>query len=49
MLLVAIAFFSASCERHDFEGPNGTKQLHGHGDHQDGVHGDGHGQDKQHH
>ena len=48
LLLAAIAFFSASCERHEFEGPNGTKQLHEHGHHGD-HHGDDHGKDKEHH
>ena len=28
LLLVAVSFFSVSCERHEFEGPDGTKQLH---------------------
>jgi hypothetical protein len=32
MLLVAYGFFAASCERHEFEGPDGTRQIHdGHG------------------
>ena len=39
LLLAALAFFTASCERHEFEGPNGTKQLHEHGHHGD-DHGD---------
>ncbi|NQX00289.1 hypothetical protein HQ447_06485 [bacterium] len=39
ILLVAVSGFAVSCERHDFEGPDGTKQLnqaHGaaaHGEH----------------
>ena len=48
LLLAALAFFTASCERHEFEGPNGTKQLHEHGHHGD-HHGDDHGKDKEHH
>ena len=44
LLLAAIAFFSASCERHEFEGENGTKQLHAHGK----GHGDDHAKDKDH-
>lgn len=35
LLIVAVAFASVSCERHEFEGPNGTKQLHEHGHHDD--------------
>lgn len=43
MLVLAIAAFAVSCERHDFDDPEyGTKQLHhdpkahgGHGDHGD--------------
>lgn len=27
MLLLAVAMLGISCERHEFEGPNGTKQL----------------------
>jgi hypothetical protein len=30
ILLVAASLFAVSCERHDFEGPNGTKQLNEH-------------------
>ncbi|MEO5913423.1 MAG: hypothetical protein ABIS50_04265 [Luteolibacter sp.] len=31
ILLVAVSlFFGVSCERHEFDGPNGTKQLHEH-------------------
>jgi hypothetical protein len=26
-LLVAVSLVAVSCERHDFEGPDGTKQL----------------------
>jgi len=36
LLFVAGALAGVSCERHEFNGPNGTKQLHeqatGHGD-----------------
>jgi hypothetical protein len=28
LLFVAAALTGVSCERHEFEGPNGTKQLH---------------------
>jgi hypothetical protein len=30
VLLVAVSVFAVSCERHEFEGPDGTKQLHVH-------------------
>ena len=30
LLLVAVAMSGVSCERHEFEGPNGTKHLHEH-------------------
>jgi len=30
LVLVAVAMSGVSCERHQFEGPNGTKQLHEH-------------------
>lgn len=29
---VLIAFGLGACERHEFDGPEGTKRLHGHGD-----------------
>ena len=36
LLLLAVSLLGVSCERHEFEGPNGTKRLHqhhsGHGD-----------------
>jgi len=32
MLSVLIAFGLAACERHEFDGPEGTKRLHGHGE-----------------
>ena len=39
MLLAAVCVMGISCERHEFEGPQGTKQLHQHhstaGDHKD--------------
>ena len=30
LLLVAVSFAGVSCERHEFDGPNGTRQLHEH-------------------
>ncbi len=30
ILLAGLSLFVISCERHDFEGPDGTKQLHEH-------------------
>jgi len=30
LLIVAGALAGISCERHEFDGPNGTKQLHEH-------------------
>jgi len=30
LLVVVVAMSGVSCERHEFEGPNGTKQLHEH-------------------
>jgi hypothetical protein len=30
ILLTSASLLAVSCERHDFEGPNGTKQLHQH-------------------
>ena len=30
LLLVAVALMGVSCERHEFEGPDGTKKLHEH-------------------
>ena len=30
ILLVAVSVFAVSCERHEFEGPDGTKQLSEH-------------------
>ena len=41
LMLVVVAVAGVSCERHEFEGPDGTKQLHehaaGHGDSADHV------------
>ena len=31
LILVVTCLVGISCERHEFEGPNGTKQLHKHG------------------
>ncbi len=47
-LVVAVSLLGVSCERHEFEGPNGTKQLHEHHA-AGGAHGDaeahgGHGE-----
>lgn len=40
-LLVAVSLVAVSCERHDFEGPDGTKQLNQpHGAAAHGAHGD---------
>ncbi|MDP3851839.1 MAG: hypothetical protein Q8Q59_15150 [Luteolibacter sp.] len=30
LLVVSVAVLGVSCERHEFEGPDGTKQLHEH-------------------
>jgi len=30
LLVAAFAIFGVSCERHEFDGPDGTKQLHEH-------------------
>ena len=30
LLVVAVSVFGISCERHEFEGANGTKQLNEH-------------------
>lgn len=30
LLLVAASIFAVSCERHDFDGPDGTKHLQDH-------------------
>jgi hypothetical protein len=34
VLAAFVTLFAISCERHEFDGPNGTRQLHeGHGAH----------------
>jgi len=47
LILVLVCLVGISCERHEFEGPNGTKQLHKHGSgHSDKhAHGDDHAED----
>lgn len=30
LLVVAVSVLGISCERHEFDGPDGTKQLHEH-------------------
>lgn len=42
LLVPAIFLLGVSCERHEFDGPNGTKQLHEHGSH-GAPHGEEHG------
>ena len=38
LLILAVAMLGVSCERHEFDGPNGTKQLNEkHGTHADGT------------
>jgi len=32
LLSALVAFGLGACERHEFDGPNGTRQLHEHGD-----------------
>jgi hypothetical protein len=32
LLSILVAFGLAACERHEFDGPDGTKRLHGHGE-----------------
>lgn len=39
LLSILIGFGLGACEKHDFEGPNGTKRLHQHHD-SHGEHGD---------
>jgi len=56
LLLVTVSLLGVSCERHEFEGPDGTKQLHEHhsghaagGDHAEaGDNGHAHGDDHKH-
>lgn len=38
LMLMAALLFAVSCERHEFEGPDGTKQLH----EKHGAHAPGH-------
>jgi hypothetical protein len=41
LLVLTAAFAGVSCERHEFEGPDGTKQLHEHhSGHEDAEHHD---------
>jgi hypothetical protein len=41
MLLVAVSVLGVSCERHEFDGPDGTRQLHEHqASHGDAAHHD---------
>jgi hypothetical protein len=53
MMLALAGGLFISCERHEFDGPKGTKQLnepHGHGAHgADAAHGDGHEKEKEAH
>ena len=44
-LLPLVIVLGPSCERHEFEGPNGTKQLHEHhgSAHHEGEAGEDHG------
>jgi hypothetical protein len=30
IMLAGLSLFAVSCERHEFEGPDGTKQIHEH-------------------
>ncbi|NJM36915.1 MAG: hypothetical protein HC845_03035 [Akkermansiaceae bacterium] len=56
-LMLAVSFCAVSCERHEFEGPDGTKQFHkshaagaGHGDEKGhGAGHDGHSEKKEAH
>ena len=43
LILVVACFVGISCERHEFEGPNGTKQLHKHGSGHSDAHAEDHG------
>jgi hypothetical protein len=42
-ILVLSCVLGISCERHEFEGPNGTKQLHKHGAGHSDDHAEEHG------
>ena len=41
LLIATVALLGVSCERHEFEGPDGTKRLHQKHGHGDGHHEDG--------
>jgi len=43
-ILVLTCVLGFSCERHEFEGPNGTKQLHKHGAGHSDEHAEKHGE-----
>ncbi|MCX6846655.1 MAG: hypothetical protein NTU84_08885 [Verrucomicrobia bacterium] len=45
LILVVTCLVGISCERHEFEGPNGTKQLHKHGSGHSDEHADSHAED----
>lgn len=48
LLIVTAAMIGVSCERHEFDGEYGTRQLHEHHGHDDhGEHGDDHGKGDQ--
>lgn len=44
--VIAVSVFGVSCERHEFEGPEGSRRLHEHGSGH--GHGDEHGAGEQH-
>ncbi len=52
LLLMAVSMFAVSCERHDFEGPYGSKQLHqkhaAHPPSHEAGHGEEHGEEPAH-
>jgi hypothetical protein len=45
LILVVACLVGISCERHEFEGPNGTKQLHKHGSGHSDKHAEDHAED----
>ena len=45
LILVLVWLVGISCERHEFEGPNGTKQLHKHGSGHSDKHADEHAEE----
>jgi|694.fasta_scaffold40890_4 hypothetical protein len=45
LILVLVCLVGISCERHEFEGPNGTKQLHKHGSGHSDKHADEHAEE----